>query len=92
MTPEQFKRKYSTVGKLPKHVFKDCELSKPVGEEFRSYLTFLVLNEPDALRYIHRKGQEYVDYGGANHLPFFRWLGQLKTSLELRGKQDGTTI
>ena len=90
MTPEQFKRKYNSIDKLPKHVFVDRELSKPVGDELKEFLTFLVLNEPETLRYLHRKGQEYVEYGGANLLPFSRWLGQLKTSLKLRGTNDST--
>lgn len=87
MTPEAFKRKYNTVDKLPKHVFTDRALCKPVGEELKAFLTFLVLNEPETLRYLHRKGQEYVEYGGANVLDFAKWLGQLKTSLKLRDKE-----
>jgi len=90
MTPEQFKRKYNTVDKIPKHVFIDRELSKPVGTELKEFLTFLVLNEPETLRYLHRKGQEYKDYGGANLLSFSKWLGQLKTSLQIKGQHDAT--
>ena len=84
MTPDEFKRKYNTVDKLPKHVFSDRALCKPVGEELRTFLTFLAVNEPDTLKYLHRKGQEYIDYGGAHVLSFDKWLGQLKTSLKLR--------
>lgn len=86
MTPEQFKRKFNTVQSLPAHIFTDRELSAPVGKEFRDFLRFLVEHSPETLRYIHRKGQEYVDYGGANNLPWSRWIGQLRNNLN-KGNQ-----
>ena len=81
MTPEQFKRRYKSVEDLPAHIFTDRELSAPVGEELRAFLQFLLDNEPEALRYLHRKGQEYIDYGGANVLSWTKWLGQLRNNL-----------
>ena len=81
MTPEQFKKKYKAVEELPAHVFTDRELSAPVGEELCQFLQFLLDNEPETLRYLHRKGQEYTDYGGANVLSWSKWLGQLRNNL-----------
>ena len=82
MTPAQFKKKYSKVEDLPAHVFTDRELSAPVGVDLCEFLQFLLDNEPDALRYLHRKGQEYIDYGGANVLSWTKWLGQLRNNLK----------
>lgn len=82
---EEFKKKYNKVENLPSHVFLDMELSHPVGDEFREYLTFLFNNSQESLRYIHRKGQEYKDYGGANPINFSKWLSQLKTHLNIKG-------
>lgn len=86
MTPTDFKRKYKSVEDLPSHVFTDRELSNPIGEELCEFLQFLLDNEPDTLRYIHRKGQEYVDYGGANVMPWAKWLGQLRNNLKKGNK------
>lgn len=86
MTPEQFKRKYNSVEKLPAHVFTDRELSAPVGDELCEFLQWLLDNEPETLHYLHRKGQEYIDYGGANILGWQKWLGQLRNNLKKGNK------
>ena len=81
MTEQQFKRKYNSVSSLPTHLFRSRDLTKPVGQEFREYLLFLVNTNPEALRYLHRKSLEFSDYGGANKLGWHRWLAQLTSQL-----------
>ena len=88
MTEQEFKRKYDDVGKLPTHVFNSRDLTKPVGTEFREYLLFLLLNNKDCLRYIHRKSLEFVNYGGSNNLSFEKWCSQLKTQLNTKEIKD----
>lgn len=88
MTEQEFKRKYKSVEKLPPHIFKSRDLTKPVGKEFREYLLFLVVNKPECLRYIHRKSLEFADYGGSNVLAFSKWQQQLKTQLNLKEEKD----
>lgn len=87
MTEKEFKMKYHSVDTLPPHIFSSRDLTKPVGDEFRAYLSFLLLNNKECLRYIHRKSQEYVDYGGSHRLSFAKWCGQLKTQLNTK-EQD----
>ena len=88
MTEQEFKRKYGDVEKLPPHIFSSRDLTKPVGKEFREYLLFLLLNNKDCLRYIHRKSLEYVDYGGSHKLSFTKWVGQLTTQLNTKEIRD----
>lgn len=93
MTEKEFKRRYGSVEKLPPHIFSSRDLTKPVGKEFREYLSFLLLNKRDCLRYIHRKSLEFVNYGGSNNLSFEKWCSQLTTQLntkELKDEQDTT--
>ena len=94
MTEAEFKRKYNSVDKLPPHIFSSRDLTKPVGKEFKEYLLFLLLNNKDSLRYLHRKSLEYVDYGGSNNLSFSKWISQLTTQLNTKESKDGeeTTI
>ena len=87
MNEQEFKRKYNSVENLPPHIFSSRDLTKPVGREFREYLLFLLLNNKDTLRYIHRKSLEYVDYGGSHNLSFPRWISQLTTQLKTK-EQD----
>ena len=88
MTEQEFKRKYDDVEKLPTHIFSSRDLTKPVGKEFREYLLFLLLNNKDCLRYIHRKSLEFVNYGGSNNLSFEKWCSQLKTQLNTKEIKD----
>ena len=88
MTEQEFKRKYNDVEKLPTHIFSSRDLTKPVGKEFREYLLFLLLNNKDCLRYIHRKSLEFVNYGGSNNLSFEKWCSQLKTQLNTKEIKD----
>ena len=87
MTEQEFKMKYPSVDTLPPHVFSSRDLTKPVGREFREYLSFLLANNKECLRYIHRKSLEYVDYGGSHRLSFAKWVGQLNTQLNTK-EQD----
>ena len=84
MTELEFKMKYPRVDTLPPHIFSSRDLTKPVGKEFREYLLFLLLNNKECLRYIHRKSLEYVDYGGSHKLSFTKWIGQLNTQLNIK--------
>lgn len=90
MTEKEFKHKYKTVSSLPTHLFRSRDLTKPVGKEFIAFLTFLMNNNPDSLRYLHRKSLEFSDYGGANKLSWAKWLGQLTTQLHKGIKIDDT--
>lgn len=94
MQESSFKRKYSSVASLPPHVFLNRDMTKPVGKEFIEYLSFLVNHRPEALRYIHRKAQEFVDYGGANQLPFHKWLQMLTNQINNKGNSlnEETTV
>lgn len=94
MQESSFKRKYSSVDSLPPHVFLNRDMTKPVGKEFIEYLSFLVKHRPEALRYIHRKAQEFVDYGGANQLPFHKWLQMLTNQINNKGNSlnEETTV
>jgi len=88
MTEQEFKRKYNDVEKLPTHIFSSRDLTKPVGKDFREYLLFLLLNNKDCLRYIHRKSLEFVNYGGSNNLSFEKWCSQLNTQLNTKEIKD----
>lgn len=90
MTEIQFKKKYNSVDKLPTHLFKSRDLTKPVGKEFREYLLFLLNNNPECLKYLHRKSQEFSDYGGSFRLSWDKWLGQLTTQLNKGNNKHDT--
>ena len=94
MNEKEFKMKYHSVDTLPPHIFSSRDLTKPVGKEFRDYLSFLLVNNKECLRYLHRKSLEYVNYGGSNNLSFEKWCSQLKTQLNTKEQdiEQGTTI
>ena len=73
MTEQEYKIKYHSVDTLTPHIFSSRDITKPVGKEFRAYLSFILLNNKECLRYIHRKSLEYVNYGGSNNLSFEKW-------------------
>ena len=95
MQESSFKKKYNNVDNLPPHVFMNRDMTRPVGKEFIEYLAFLIKHNPETLRYIHRKAQEYVDYGGANQIPFNKWIQILSNHINNKGNslnEETTTV
>lgn len=62
-------------------IFKNRDLTIPSTQELHTYLTLLVNDDPEPLRFLYSKSQEYTKYNGANAYTFKRWLDKLKKDL-----------
>lgn len=63
-------------------IFKNRDLTIPSCKELHTYLTLLVEDNPEQLRFLHSQSQKYIKYGGANTYTFKGWLTKLKRDLD----------
>lgn len=76
---------YKTIDDIPHHMFWDTLLTQPVTDELAKYLRYMYENHQDSLKYLHRRCQQYKEYGGAYQVGFQQWLNRLNKELNKRG-------
>ena len=59
-------------------IFKNKELTVPANQLLKDWLEYMVVHNPEVLKFLHTQSQEYVKHGGANAYTFERWKKKLK--------------
>lgn len=72
---------YSTVDRIPLHIFSNKECTKSPSKPLRNYLRWMYDNHKYDLEYLWRHTQLYSNYGGCYILPFEKWLTKLERDL-----------
>lgn len=67
-------------------IFRNRDLTIPANTDTKEWLNFMVANFPDDLKFLHKKSQEYVRFGGANAYLWSKWLQKLKRDLKKEEK------
>lgn len=63
-------------------IFRNRDLTIPSTQELKEYLTILVEDDIENVRFLHRRQQEYLKFGGGNAYAFSKWIAKLKRDLE----------
>ena len=67
-------------------IFRNRDLTIPANTETKEWLIYMVANFPDDLKFLFKKSQEYVRFGGANAYVWAAWLKKLKRDLAKEDK------
>lgn len=59
-------------------IFRNMQCTEPTNTPLASWCIYMVDNNPDDLKFLYAKGQEYVKHGGCGIYTYDRWLKQLK--------------
>lgn len=58
-------------------IFRNRDLTIPATRELKKYLMLVLDEDPELLRFLYRRSQEYTKFGGANAYTFVRWSKKL---------------
>lgn len=58
-------------------IFRNRDLTVPATRELKKYLQLVMDEDPELLRFLYRRSQEYTKYGGANAYTWQRWSNKL---------------
>lgn len=58
-------------------IFRNRDLTIPATRELKKYLQLVLDDDPEHLRFLYRRSQEYCKFGGANAYTWKRWLNKL---------------
>lgn len=63
-------------------IFRNRDLTIPATRELQKYLALVIEEDVELLRFLYRRSQEYVKFGGANTYTFKKWVAKLKRDVE----------
>lgn len=67
-------------------IFRNRDLTIPANKATREWLVYMAENFEEHLKFLHKKSQEYVRFGGANAYTWGAWLKKLKRDLAKEDK------
>lgn len=63
-------------------IFRNRDLTVPATRELKKYLQLVLEEDPELLRFLYRRSQEYQNYGGANAYTWKRWVNKLTKDVD----------
>ena len=67
-------------------IFRNRDLTIPANTETKDFLCYMVEHYPDDLKFLYKKSQEYVRFGGANTYSWKMWFKKLQRDLNKEAK------
>lgn len=79
---KQIKEPYESISDVPPLCFWDRFYTEPASQDTYDFLQYMLSDNKQALKGLHRRCQEYIDYGGAYKITWTKWLERLTKNLE----------
>ena len=62
-------------------IFRNRDLTIPANPSLKEWLDLAFKDNPDNLKFLYRRQQRYIMYGGGNSYTWARWITKLERDL-----------